>query len=64
MAHNFVVIFIIIKQEKWKAPAEQRSPSHTSPLAPYAIVSSKAQVPNLNNVLEAFPTFATFLPDP
>jgi len=68
MAHNFVV-FNRIEQEKRKEPAEQRSSSHTSPLAPYAVVSStnsKAHAPNPNNRLgehpirktprEAFPT--------
>jgi len=46
------------KQEE-KEPAEQRSSAHTSPLAPYAIVSStnsKAQAPNLDDAREAFPT--------
>jgi len=50
---------IIEQRKKWKNPQEQRSSTHTSPLAPYAIVSStnsKAQAPNLNNAQEPFPT--------
>jgi len=38
-----------VEQEKRKEPAEKRSPSHTSPLTLYAVVSStnpKAQAPN------------------
>jgi len=51
MAHNVVVIFDDYSTEEEKEPTEQRSSVHTSPLAPYVILSStnsKAQVPNLN----------------
>ena len=64
MVHNFVVVFdkYIVEGEE-KETAEQISSADTSPLAPYAIVSStnsKAQVPNPNTAREAVPTFSPF----